>query len=424
MNIDCINKKYSLFDNTICDYYKKDINVFKFIVASAIAGLNHPKRDLAYKPLPPFINVISELDPIIPTKYRQNDFTELYQLLKKNNTTDYEIEKLLGNKFYSFIKFTILSTNMILITNNDNSTSDEIHLDIIHNPDIEQKFQPITHCYFHGSNINSWYPILRNGIKNMSNTALMSTGAAYGPGVYLSSDYNLSFGYSGSSGNFNTHVTGIVQLLNPEKNAKISSSILVVLNDTQILLRSIIIRSGHKGKSKNTSIDLNSYYTKDKIIETTKNNHIISTICSKRLGKELKLIEKQNSNKYIFNNSLTDGTFIKWNISLLNCSANKFNFELLLLFSTKFPLEPPIICLTSYYYSSNNPLLDENGIILYDKISPKYWSSSHKLFEILNDIWNIMNDIEFNNKNIINNYMSIEQILEKYTMLIKQKNYI
>jgi ubiquitin-protein ligase len=108
---------------------------------------------------------------------------------------------------------------------------------------------------------------------------------------------------------------------------------------------------------------------------------------------------------------------------MLNCSIDKFNFELLFLFSTKFPLEPPIICLTSYYHSTNNHIFNENGIILYDKISPKYWSSSYKLFEILNDIWNIMNEIKFNNKIIINN-MSIDKILLNYTTLIKQKNYI
>jgi hypothetical protein len=79
--------------NTVSNYYKKDSNVFKFIIESAIAGLIHPNRDLAYKPLPPFINVISDLDTIIPQKYKQNDFSELYQLLKQNNTT-YQYVKL------------------------------------------------------------------------------------------------------------------------------------------------------------------------------------------------------------------------------------------------------------------------------------------------------------------------------------------
>jgi len=420
LNNICISKKYSLFDNTVSNYYKRDSNVFKFIVESSIAGLLHPKRNIAYKPLPPFVKSVDELDTIISDKYKQNDFHELYNLLKQNNTTDYHIEHLLGKSFYSFIKFAILSINMNLITNNDISTTTEIHLDIIHSPDFEQQFQPITHCYFHGSNIISWYPILQNGIKNMSNTTLMSTGAAYGPGVYLSNDYSISFGYSGTSKHFNSHVTGIVQVRYPEKNAKNFGSIIVVNDDTQLLLRSIIINSGSGNKIM--CKDLNSYYTKNKIIETAKNNNIIYTICSKRLNKELKLIEKQNSNKFIFNNSVFDDIFIKWNVSIF---VNNLKFKVLLLFSNKYPLEPPIICFISYYHFTHNNILNENGIILYDKISPKYWSSSYKLFEILNDIWNILNDVKFNDNNtVVLNNLPVKQILSNYAVSIKQQNCI
>ena len=39
---------------------------------------------------------------------------------------------------------------------------------------------------FHGSQIENWHSILRNGIKNMSGTALQLNGAAYGSGVYIS----------------------------------------------------------------------------------------------------------------------------------------------------------------------------------------------------------------------------------------------
>jgi poly [ADP-ribose] polymerase 6/8 len=38
---------------------------------------------------------------------------------------------------------------------------------------------------FHGSNFANWHSILRIGLKNYSNTELMTTGAAYGAGIYL-----------------------------------------------------------------------------------------------------------------------------------------------------------------------------------------------------------------------------------------------
>jgi poly [ADP-ribose] polymerase 6/8 len=39
-----------------------------------------------------------------------------------------------------------------------------------------------------GSGIENWHSILRNGLVNASNTKLMTTGAAYGPGIYAASD--------------------------------------------------------------------------------------------------------------------------------------------------------------------------------------------------------------------------------------------
>lgn len=49
---------------------------------------------------------------------------------------------------------------------------------------------------FHGSAIENWHSILRRGLFNASGTKLMTAGAAYGNGIYLSPDSAVSFGYS------------------------------------------------------------------------------------------------------------------------------------------------------------------------------------------------------------------------------------
>lgn len=49
---------------------------------------------------------------------------------------------------------------------------------------------------FHGSSLENWYSIMRNGLRNLSNSALMTAGAAYGAGIYASSNYQTSFGYT------------------------------------------------------------------------------------------------------------------------------------------------------------------------------------------------------------------------------------
>uniref|UniRef100_A0A673W950 Poly [ADP-ribose] polymerase n=1 Tax=Salmo trutta TaxID=8032 RepID=A0A673W950_SALTR len=62
---------------------------------------------------------------------------------------------------------------------------------------------------FHGSHIENWHSILRNGLVVASNTRLQLHGAIYGSGIYISPMSSISFGYSGtqknlSAGTFDT----------------------------------------------------------------------------------------------------------------------------------------------------------------------------------------------------------------------------
>lgn len=51
---------------------------------------------------------------------------------------------------------------------------------------------------FHGSALGNWHVILRTGLKNMSNTKYMSTGAVHGSGIYLAKNLSLALGYARS----------------------------------------------------------------------------------------------------------------------------------------------------------------------------------------------------------------------------------
>merc|ERR1719379_218042 len=48
---------------------------------------------------------------------------------------------------------------------------------------------------FHGSPLHCWYSIMRHGLRNLSHTGLMTTGAACGSGVYLAENMCVSGGY-------------------------------------------------------------------------------------------------------------------------------------------------------------------------------------------------------------------------------------
>ena len=52
---------------------------------------------------------------------------------------------------------------------------------------------------WHGSSPGNWHCILRSGLKNYSNTKLMSAGAAHGAGIYTARTMSTSIGYMGST---------------------------------------------------------------------------------------------------------------------------------------------------------------------------------------------------------------------------------
>ncbi|XP_056138401.1 protein mono-ADP-ribosyltransferase PARP6-like [Lampris incognitus] len=73
---------------------------------------------------------------------------------------------------------------------------------LISSPPVkEAQFQTAKKLYgstfaFHGSHIENWHSILRNGLVNASYTKLQLHGAVYGKGIYLSPISSISFGYS------------------------------------------------------------------------------------------------------------------------------------------------------------------------------------------------------------------------------------
>eukprot|EP01090_Pellita_catalonica_P019128 TRINITY_DN6389_c0_g2_i1.p1 TRINITY_DN6389_c0_g2~~TRINITY_DN6389_c0_g2_i1.p1 ORF type:complete len:465 (+),score=50.64 TRINITY_DN6389_c0_g2_i1:162-1397(+) len=70
-------------------------------------------------------------------------------------------------------------------------------------PEKRAKFENYRKQYgsffaFHGSSVENWHAILRTGLRNLSGTSLMTTGAVYGAGIYLSPDCGVSVGYAKS----------------------------------------------------------------------------------------------------------------------------------------------------------------------------------------------------------------------------------
>jgi hypothetical protein len=52
---------------------------------------------------------------------------------------------------------------------------------------------------FHGSPLQNWWSIIGSGVRVLSGTAHQLHGAAHGRGVYLSTQFSVSAGYSATA---------------------------------------------------------------------------------------------------------------------------------------------------------------------------------------------------------------------------------
>jgi hypothetical protein len=105
---------------------------------------------------------------------------------------------------------------------------------------------------FHGSAIENWYSIIRNGIRNLSNTHMMTAGAAYGPGVYSATNMQTSSGYCNSRFGQTNEKWDYSLLSNPPTSCMAiievikngydkGNGIVVIPNDKHIMLKYLLL---------------------------------------------------------------------------------------------------------------------------------------------------------------------------------------
>ena len=246
---------YKYNDNYLTKKYNQFPLVFELLFNTAFSCLSSKieRCQEIYKPRPKKLS-IENLKNIIPKEITNDNFHNIFSSFKK----DKDIVDKYGLNFYYFLKYTILSNNINLIPSKlinakntflekdpTNIYEENIQFDITYSPDIENKFKTSQiHYLFHGSGSSNWYGMLRNGIKNFSNTKLMSNGAAHGHGIYLSDSLTFAKGYSSKYYSNNTDellIVGVCQVKQEISAYKKVPNIYVVADDSELLLRHIII---------------------------------------------------------------------------------------------------------------------------------------------------------------------------------------
>lgn len=101
---------------------------------------------------------------------------------------------------------------------------------------------------YHGSACHNWHLILKHSLKNYSDTRYMTTGAAYGNGIYLSSDISIASHYSFQCGHWKNSMYGKISLIAlcevaavPELSNK-TNGIFTLTDEDALITRYLLVR--------------------------------------------------------------------------------------------------------------------------------------------------------------------------------------
>lgn len=106
---------------------------------------------------------------------------------------------------------------------------------------------------YHGTAPNCIYSILRNSLKNCSGTDLMTSGAVYGNGIYLSGQVGFSNGYAVCGGNGRWRYILVVKTKN--LNEKTTGNLIYVQQPEDILICGMISVLGNSFAKLEPAID-------------------------------------------------------------------------------------------------------------------------------------------------------------------------
>lgn len=393
-----VQSRHLVMDNIIITQYKKDPYLCEILLDLLISGAHHPKKEKIFKPLP-IIKNVSNIDELIKLIEQEALNLDIHKLSLYSN--DIELYRNIGLNAYAIILNAISDNYFSLNTIEKFQTEvlsrgrlgdietafDSKNIKFIglnYSYEVESQFKK-EYFLFHGSPMQCWYPIIKNGLKVMSGTEFMTSGAAYGNGIYLSDQFSMSLGYSSNHRNINNKdnnnrcIVGVFEVAGGIEAHKKSSSIYVVSNDKIILLRYLIVVE--QNVSSSFYQELSDYFVKylgsiNKMSEKKSVN-----IKNKRFNAEMKLL---NSNSKINSVEMID-ELSNWKIKLNEIGGKKI---VLNTYFNDYPKLPPKISLE---YDENlmvkKNICDNKSNLNISEINPSKWEITTNLSKIVDIVY-------------------------------------
>jgi ubiquitin-protein ligase len=398
------------FGNPVIEKVRDDPDLARFLIYSGIDAIKSNRKMDIFEPFPRHflngdINIErGEISKLTGKNYDElKDFNKLNQVIDSLDleklldiidvsADDTELLKMIGIDTYTFIRFILTSIKVNMVVDNElvKNTSCKIYR-VDHNMDKTDEFNNNKNnqesmYLFHGSNWQNWYSILRNGLKNCSKTKLMTAGAAYGNGIYLSDDINLSYRYGNSNRNSSgkwkvSSVIGVFEVIDG-KNYKKANTVFVVPDEQKLIQRYLII---FKNNTMKDLSNINTVFNTNIYKEKEDKKMVVMTKGIKKLVREYKRIAKQDSQKLGFQVKVANDSFYKWSVFI-----DKFDeeypigkdmielgikcIELEILFPENYPYAPPFIRIISPRFKYQTGHVTQAGALCMEILTPKGWS--------------------------------------------------
>lgn len=364
-------------DDTVTSFINYDKISAYFIIKTLIAAIKSIRVDKVYKPrLKKYIgaNESQSLKNLSQLIVNRNFDEKMTMMIKNGIYNEKMIYDEIGQELYSILKFAIITNRMNIISekiNSDIYDSDDkevtmdrlLNFQLIHR-NIKPEFENVDNLYYvyHGSALENWYSIMRNGLKNYSNTDMMLNGAAYGSGIYFADSVSVSFGYSNRGEAIDgSIVVSVVQLLDKDKYCK--NSFYVVPDESKILLRNMIVLK-HKDIAK-----VDKFY-KERILDIKKSYEPFLKIYVKRLMTEYNKISKK------YNVDVDKNHHNIWT-TIIN--GNTFEF----VFGQRYPSQPPNIRIINKTNNIYDPITNNEGYILIREFDENHWTIKQNAGKII-----------------------------------------
>ncbi len=387
-------------DNRVILSYNKDPKVFEFLLQILLSGMSHPKGEMAFKPLPfvPNINNLNNLKEIISKNFNNTTIPIIYQHIR-SSSNDLELFEKIGSLNYCILKNAVSDNYFSMSSkahvsgdkkkvkkiNPENSieeTKEEyetniMFLNINYSAEVENKF-PQKYYLFHGSSMYSWYPIVKNGLKIMSGTALQANGAVYGAGIYFSDSFEMSLGYSNrttiTNDSFPYSVVSVFEILKETSEYKKASGIFVINDESVLVLRYfVLVKHGSKLPK-----DITKTFISEIPAQKQLNKISVIMVKSKRLNAEHKKLSGEEFIREI--NIISE---FSWIITF--CDIKSKSIEIELKFSN-YPLYPPDIKLISPKQIGS--IADSEQNIKIPLTNPNTWEITNNLSQICLFLYN------------------------------------